>query len=124
MHEDVRPFIRDHWNLRGFSLSPLIELELNIANIKSYLKWWNHNVFGNVHQYIKDIEDKLTQQQIKIQNSWYLEGNIKYKKLTALHHKVLIQEEHFWKEKTGEKVIFDRDRNTSYFHAKVRVNKR
>lgn len=68
---------------------------MNIINIISYLKWWNHNGFGNIQQHIKDIEDKLIKQQILVQEYWSFEYNIEYKRLFKLHQIALSQEERF-----------------------------
>lgn len=45
-----------------------------------------------------------------------MEGDIKFKKLMAMHIQALAQEELFWKEKFKDKIITNNDRNTSYFH--------
>lgn len=58
LHQDFHNFIKDNLNLSGFLLNPLIQLELNISNIKSTIKWWNFSVFGNIQQRIKEVQTK------------------------------------------------------------------
>lgn len=41
-----------------------------------------------------------------------------------MYMQALTKEEPFWKEKVGDKVIMDNDRNTYFFHAKVKANRR
>lgn len=120
--EDSSLFIRDHWNLGGFSPNPLTQLELNMAKV--CLKWWNHNIFGNVHLNIKDIKNKFTQQTLKLQDAWGIDGDIEYKKLMALYHRALNKEELFSKEKAGDKVISDSNRKIASFNTKVRACRR
>lgn len=50
---------------------------------------------------------------------WILEKNEELKTLQEKYHHALLQEEVFWKEKSGEKWIKEGDRNTAHSHAKV-----
>jgi len=80
--------------------------------LKVNLKNWNKDVFGNIHQVVRDAEEKLHDIQHQIQTSGYSETNIQHEKLAHKNlEEAFNKEEIFWQGKYKVKWHLEGDRN-------------
>jgi len=99
-------------------------LSHKLKSLKSKLKAWNRDVFGNVHEMVKDAEAKLHQIQTYIDIVGHTNNLLNQQKLAHLNlNSALTIEECFWKEKANVKWHIEGDRNTNFFHNIAKTNK-
>lgn len=101
---------------------PMFLLSDKLKILKGNLKGWNHNTFGNMHLMVKEVEYKLNQVQIKIQDE------IHSKELRTLEKccttdlgMTLHMENLLCKEKTIVNWDLDDDRNIRFFHKMAKI---
>jgi uncharacterized protein YfkK (UPF0435 family) len=92
-------------------------LNFKLKRLKLKLKSWNSEIFGNVHDYVKEAEKELQDIQDQIQDNGHYEGLLKAETLAQKKvDEALDKHEMFWKEKAKVRWHLEGDRNTSYFH--------
>lgn len=67
-----------------------------------------------------EAERNMIRQEVALIEKWTIEKNIELIYLQAVHAQALVREEIFWKEKSGGKWIKEGERNTAFFHVKVK----
>lgn len=61
------------WNLPAWG-SPFDIFFQRLQSVKQHLKIWNKDIFGNIFDNVKKVEDKLLQAQIALEHCW-TDGN-------------------------------------------------
>ena len=65
LHTDWTQLITDCWSVNVVG-SPMFVLSHKLKHLKSKLKHWNKDVFGNIHAYVDEAEAKLAEIQNQI----------------------------------------------------------
>ena len=121
MHQGCKQVIADCWNDRVVGNHMHI-LSTKLKNLKAKLKIWNKEVFGNVHNFVKDAEQKLTDIQTQIHNEGHSDILMNAEKLAQMNlDQALARQEVFWKEKARINWHVNGDRNSRYFHRLTKI---
>ena len=121
LHEGCRDVVASCWNERYVGCAMFV-LSQKLKSLKSKLKSWNKEVFGNVHGLVKDAETHLLNIQNQIDTSGHSDNLLEQQKLAQLNlDTALAKEECFWKEKANVKWHVEGDRNTRFFHRTAKL---
>jgi len=98
LHEDCRNIVASSWS-NVFMGCPMYVLSKKLQLLKANLKVWNKSVFGNVHQLVKEAENKLHDVQQKINIEGYNDTLMQQEKSAQkILYEALHKEEVFWLE--------------------------
>jgi len=121
LHEDCRNVVNLIWKLNVVGC-PMFILSKKLQMLKVKLRSWNKEVFGNIHQLVKEAEAKLHDIQVQLQTSGYNETNISLEKQAQKNLELTLnKEETFWQEKSKVKWYLEGDRNTAFFHRITKI---
>ena len=116
LHSDCKDFISSCWQ-SDFVGCPMLNLSKKLKLLKSKLKVWNKETFGNVHQYVKNSELKLNLIQTRIHTNGPSDDLLNLEKTAQNDLNIALErQECFWREKSKVKWHLEGDRNTGYFH--------
>lgn len=91
--------------------------------LKTRLKDWNHNVFGNFHGMVKQAEGRVSNIQLRIQDSIFNdELRVEDKYVIYDLRLTLHRENLFRKENVKVNLHLDGDRNIKFFHRMDKKN--
>ncbi|PNY03410.1 ribonuclease H [Trifolium pratense] len=122
MHDDCRNVISHSWNERVDVGCPMFVLNSKLKRLKTKLKFWNKEIFGNVHNYVSAAEAHLQHIQIQIQNYGHNDQLMKLEKDAQADLDIALdRQEVFWKERSKIKWQLEGDRNTAYFHRMAKI---
>lgn len=111
--------IKKAWNTQ-VPYSPLFKIHHKLKLVKEALKEWNRNSFGMIQNRIKSATSVLEDMEIMLVKNPLLSGELlKARKNLELE---LEREEIFMREKSGELLPKNGDRNTRYFSSCVQDN--
>ncbi|CAL0306454.1 unnamed protein product [Lupinus luteus] len=120
-HVDCRRLIRQTWG-REVIGCPMYVLSQKLKLLKSDLRIWNKNIFGDVHQRVSLAKANVEAIQNCIQNS---DPDTSMQDQEDLAQSELVQallvEEMYWKEKSRLNWHSYGDRNTSFFHKVAKI---
>ncbi|XP_045787801.1 uncharacterized protein LOC123883120 [Trifolium pratense] len=120
-HDDCVNVVKQVWNSSIYGC-PMFILSQKLKTLKSHLKNWNNNVFGNVHLKVEETATHLDLIQQHIDATGYNDILMEQERVAKLEYaKALHFEEDFWHEKARIKWHTDGDRNTQYFHQLAKV---
>lgn len=72
-HPDFLKILEYSWNLPAWG-SPFDIFFQRLKSVKQHMKIWNKDIFGNIFDNVKKVEDKLLQAQIALEHCW-TDGN-------------------------------------------------
>jgi hypothetical protein len=120
-HPDCLTIVRDCWNSTVIGC-PMFVLSRKLKMLKTKLKSWNKECFGNVHDVINTAEQNLQLIQDQIHHIGHTDTLAEQEKEA---HQVLElalnRQETFWKEKANLNWHLYGDRNTKYFHRVAKI---
>ncbi|KAG6476888.1 hypothetical protein ZIOFF_066136 [Zingiber officinale] len=118
-HHNFPLTVRLNWMLpcSGFGLQ---KFQFKLKRLKTHLKWWNVEVFGNIFENVKKAEEVFESAEKAFDSSPTLENKIYMAKCQASLFHILDMEEMFWKQKVAVKWFGEGERNTKLFHNLVR----
>jgi len=97
-------------------------LSKKLKVLKEKLKVWNKTCFGDVHNIVRDTEQKVQLIQAQIQTNGQTETLLDEEKLALKEYEeVLNRHEMFWKEKANLNWHLEGDRNTKFFHKIAKI---
>lgn len=121
LHPDCKDIITCSWNSNIIG-SPMYILNSKLKNLKTILKVWNKEVFGDVHAAVQTAEDNLNQIQNDINLQGLFDTLLDAEKLAQTNLELCLkQQETFWKEKAKINWHLEGDRNTKYFHKIAKI---
>ncbi|GAU50480.1 hypothetical protein TSUD_409650 [Trifolium subterraneum] len=121
LHEGCHAVIADSWkeNVIG---CPMFILSTKLKRLKEKLRRWNKDIFGNVHSYVNEAEQDLSNIQAQLQTSGHTDSLRSLERIAQSNlAKALIRQEEFWKEKARLNWQLEGDRNTSFFHRITKI---
>jgi len=116
-----KEFISSCWQTRVICC-PMYILTKKLKLLKDRLKIWNKNVFGNVHQFLREAEQTLHHIQYQIQMTNPSDSLRNREKMAQCGlDKALEGHACFWHEKSSLSSLLERDRNTAFFHRITKI---
>jgi hypothetical protein len=120
-HPDCKDLVVSTWNTNVVGC-PMYILSQKLKLLKSRLKVWNKESFGNVDDAVRTAEQTLHNIQNNIQASGPTDALlIEEKNVHGMLEEALNRQEMFWQEKAKINWHLNGDRNTKYFHRLVKI---
>ncbi|XP_043689263.1 uncharacterized protein LOC122640174 [Telopea speciosissima] len=123
LHPGFIDFVKGIWE-EPVAGSPLLVLFLKLKRLRGTLRKWNREVFGNVHQQVKDAEDCVCRIEVAYDQSPNEGAKEELEEDRKILEGVLLQEEIFWKQKSRVSWLKEGDRNIKFFHSMVNIRRR
>lgn len=121
LHKDCRPLIEQCWN-ESVVGCPMMRLSTKLKNLKSKLKTWNKEVYGNIHEHVHSAETNLQLIQNLINTNGHTDALLNQEKEANVQlEEALKKQEIFWKDKARVNWHIHGDRNTRYFHRVTKI---
>ncbi|CAL0318886.1 unnamed protein product [Lupinus luteus] len=120
-HPGISEVVKDSWS-QPVCGCPMFILSNKLKRLKMVLKDWNANVFGNLHQRVKEAWSNVDTIQRCINDNGPDNDLLKQESLAQISVlKALAMEEDYWKEKSRLNWQISGDRNTSFFHKVTKI---
>lgn len=122
-HPDFKDMVTQIWaeEVRG---SPSFKVAEKLRRLKLKLKRWNWDTFGDLNAKISHIQTKISEVEVKVQNSWTMEDDDNLRLCNNELRQALAWDAELSFHKTRTKGMQDGDRNTKFFHAVIRERRR
>lgn len=122
-HSDCIRVIRETW-AKPVNGCPMVVLSNKLKCLKSELKVWNKQVFGDVNLKVELALFNLDSIQKQAVVTGYYNALYDQEKKAQLDlQQVLSMEESFWKQKSNMDFFAHGDCNTSFFHRVAKIRK-
>ncbi|XP_058734177.1 uncharacterized protein LOC131605902 [Vicia villosa] len=123
-NEECLKIIEEVWKTKFWGC-PMYFLDRKLKLLKTKLKEWNKNSFGDVTVKVKNAEVKLMNIQDDISKLGYSDS-LQDDEIMAQHEleQALNIEEDFWREKSRVNWQVHGDRNTRFFHTYAKIRRR
>lgn len=96
----------------------------SLGNVQKDAQEFNSKVFGNIFNRKRTLEARMKQVQRTLEHSDIPNLAMLETELQRVYNEVLKQEELLWYQKSREKWVRFRDRNTKFFHTQTIVRRR
>ncbi|XP_059066266.1 uncharacterized protein LOC131857597 [Cryptomeria japonica] len=115
-HPNLSSSVKDWWNVQVDG-SAMFQVSKKLRHVKEEVKKWNREVFGDIFVQKFAIQEELGLIQDKDQNEGYVNDNFsKESEVFSKYHKIIAQEETFWRKRSRSLWLKDGDKNLRFFH--------
>ncbi|KAG6469540.1 hypothetical protein ZIOFF_070469 [Zingiber officinale] len=97
----------------------LQRLQMKLRRLKEHLKWWNMEVFGNIHDRVLQAEESMTAAEQAFDRDPTEQSRTHRSECQAHLFRVLDMEEDFWKQRAAIRWMGEGEKNTKFFHSTV-----
>ncbi|MQL95705.1 hypothetical protein Taro_028372 [Colocasia esculenta] len=104
--------------------NPLVTLHIKLKKLKSALKSWNADVFGNINDNLQAAYEEVSAAEVSFDSSPTIYNRESLNRANAHLKYAQRCEEMFWSQKACLQWLDDGDKNTKFFHAIVQSNRR
>ncbi|KAL1551887.1 hypothetical protein AAHA92_19675 [Salvia divinorum] len=98
----------------------MLNLQFKLSRIKSFLKRWHRDVFGNIFEKLREAEEAVTRAQAAYDGDPTATHRVELSRRTAEYVLRTRMEEDFWKQKAAIRWATEGERNSKFFHGWVR----
>ncbi|KAG6466890.1 hypothetical protein ZIOFF_075312 [Zingiber officinale] len=117
-HRDFMQTVRLNWCLPSMAQG-LQRLQMKLRRLKEHLKWWNMEVFGNIHDRVLQAEESMAAAEQAYDRDPTEQSRTHRSECQARLFRVLDMEEDFWKQRAAIRWMGEGERNTKFFHSTV-----
>ncbi|KAG6526875.1 hypothetical protein ZIOFF_008962 [Zingiber officinale] len=117
-HRDFMQTVRLNWCLPSVAQG-LQRLQMKLRRLKEHLKWWNMEVFGNIHDRVLQAEESMAAAEQAYDRDPTEQSRTHRSECQARLFRVLDMEEDFWKQRAAIRWMGEGERNTKFFHSTV-----
>ncbi|KZV50954.1 hypothetical protein F511_44900 [Dorcoceras hygrometricum] len=114
-HHDFVQTVRLQWNNPCQEIG-LDRFAIKLKRLKAHLKWWNRDVFGNIFDNLKRLNEEVNQKEIEFDYEATAARRTALNLAQANLAKALHMEEAYWKQKASIRWTVEGERNTKLFH--------
>ncbi|XP_042056298.1 uncharacterized protein LOC121800872 [Salvia splendens] len=118
-HEGFADMVRGDW-MAPSEATGLLNLKIKLARIKQTFKWWNREVFGNIHANLKACEKNIVVAQSEFEGDPSAQNRMEINKQIAEYVLLLKMEEDFWRQKAALRWLEEGDKNTRFYQSWVK----
>ncbi|XP_042038358.1 uncharacterized protein LOC121784259 [Salvia splendens] len=118
-HEGFADMVRVDW-MAPTEATGLLNLKIKLARIKQTFKWWNKEVFGNIHTNLKACEENIAVAQSKFEEDPSARNRMEINKQIAEYVLLLKMEEDFWRQRAALRWLEEGDKNTRFYQSWVK----
>ncbi|GAA0154813.1 hypothetical protein LIER_12686 [Lithospermum erythrorhizon] len=119
MHQEFMQVVADDWKKPMFG-EPIYTLWQKLKRLKTTLKHWNKETFGNVFTLVEQEEDEVLRHEHIFEKSNSPADRGALHKAQATHLRYLAMEDEYWGQLSGLRWIKDGDKSTKVFHSFVK----
>ncbi|XP_057770242.1 uncharacterized protein LOC130990061 [Salvia miltiorrhiza] len=125
LHPTFQETVRTSWQNAVSTSCPILLVMLKLKRLRSVIKNWNKEIFGNVDLRIAEFQRQLAITQGKISDTGYTDTLFDEEvSLQAELNIALTQKNNLLQQKSRATWLHDGDRNTSFFHRLTKFKKR
>ncbi|VFQ99227.1 unnamed protein product [Cuscuta campestris] len=122
-HADFMQVVEKAWKTT-VSGPPMVQVAAKLKATTYALNTWNKQVFGNIFTKLEDLEKKVQNAEELYQADPSDENLINFKSVEASYIHQLYLEKLFWRQKAHIQWIEDGDKNSKFFHSRVKDRRR
>ncbi|XP_042032303.1 uncharacterized protein LOC121779013 [Salvia splendens] len=112
-HEGFANLVREDWS-QPTGAEGLLNLQIKLARIKKTFKEWNKAVFGNIHDNLRALEEKIVAAQAGFEERPSPENRTEVNRCIAIYIRL------FWRQKVTLRWLAEGDKNTKFYQSWVK----
>ncbi|XP_042065465.1 uncharacterized protein LOC121808976 [Salvia splendens] len=118
-HDGFADLVRGDWS-QPTGAGGLLNLQIKLGRAKKTLKEWNKAVFGNIHDNLREMEEKIAMAQAEFEERPSPDNKAEVNRSIAMYIRLLKMEEDFWRQKATLRWLAEGDKNTKFYQSWVK----